>query len=368
MKSENAMDAEKTKVAVGLSGGVDSSVAAALLKEGGHDVIGITMEIYDGSDPVPGSAKNACYGPDETEDVETARRVCEQLGIRFYAIDLRQEYKAHVIQYFQNEYLAGRTPNPCIVCNQKLKFGFLWQKARAAGIDFDFFATGHYARIAKSKGRFLLRKAADNEKDQTYFLYRLTQKQLSQTLFPLGEYTKGQVRKLAQSFGLETAERVESQDFIAGGDYGVFFDREDVSPGDIIDQQGRLLGKHRGIIHYTVGQRKGLGIAHSHPLYVQRIDAANNRIVVSDKESLFSESLAAADLNLMAVDRLDRPCRVKAKIRLNHNAVEATIQPLGEDRVKVTFADAQEAVTPGQSVVFYTDDLMLGGGVIEMAL
>ena len=365
MKSENAMDAENTKVAVGLSGGVDSSVAAALLKEGGYDVIGITMEIYDGSEPVPGSAKNACYGPDEKDDVETARRICAQLDIPFHAIDLRQEYKAHVIQYFKTEYLAGRTPNPCIVCNQKLKFGFLWQKARAAGIDFDFFATGHYARIAKSKGRFLLRKAADNEKDQTYFLYRLTQKQLSQTRFPLGEYKKGQVRKLAQSFELETAERVESQDFIAGGDYSVFFDREDVSRGDIIDQQGRLLGKHRGIIHYTVGQRKGLGIAHSHPLYVQRIDAANNRIVVSDKESLFSESLVAADLNLMAVDRLDRPCRVKAKIRLNHNAVEATIHPYGEDRLKVTFADAQEAVTPGQSVVFYTDDLMLGGGVIE---
>ena len=359
------MDAEYTKVAVGLSGGVDSSVAAALLKEGGHDVIGITMEIYDGSEPVPGSTKNACYGPDEKEDVETARRICKRFDIPFYSIDLRQEYKAHVIQYFQNEYLAGRTPNPCIVCNQKLKFGFLWQKARAAGIDFDLFATGHYARIAKSKGRFLLRTATDKEKDQTYFLYRLTQKQLSQTLFPLGDYTKGQVRKLAQGFGLETAERVESQDFIAGGDYSVFFDTEKVPQGDIIDQQGRVLGTHRGIIHYTVGQRKGLGIAHSHPLYVQRIDAANNRIVVSDKESLFSESLVAANLNLMALDRLDRPYCVKAKIRLNHTAAKATIYPLGDDRVKVTFVDAQEAVTPGQSVVCYADDLILGGGIIE---
>jgi len=357
-----------TKIAVGLSGGVDSSVAAALLKQRGFAVTGITMEIFDGSIAVEETGRHACYGPGEEEDVAAATAVCEKLGIPYSVIDLRQEYRNHVIDYFKNEYLAGRTPNPCIVCNRRLKFGFLLEKAKAAGIEFEYFATGHYARIENSESRFLLKKAVDQTKDQTYFLYGLTQEQLAHTIFPLGGYSKDQVREIARSLGLETASRPESQDFIAGRDYTPLFNDDEIRQGDIVDVNGCFLGKHRGIIHYTIGQRRGIGIASDRPLYVMDIDAEKNRIIVGEKKNLYAKGLIASDLNFLEVESLDRPYEVKARIRLRHTAAAATIHPYRNDKVKVLFKELQAAVTPGQSVVFYRGDIVFGGGIIEKAL
>ncbi len=362
------MSDKKTKVAVGLSGGVDSSIAAALLKDRGYDVVGITMKTFDPSMPLTESVKHACYGPGEGEDVKAAAAVCGKLGIPFYAIDLKEEFRNHVMGYFRREYLAGRTPNPCILCNQRIKFGFLLEKARKAGVNFEFFATGHYAQIAEFEGRYLLKRAADLSKDQTYFLYALTPEQLSHTLFPVGEYTKPEVREIARSLSLETADRPESQDFISGTDYSPFFREEEIEEGDIVDEEGNILGRHRGIVYYTIGQRRGLGIASPRPLYVLRIDAAKNRIVVTEKENLFSKGLIATHINLIAVDHLDRPYDIRAKIRLQHKEVDATLLPLGDQRAGIRFQRAQLAVTPGQSVVFYLNDIVLGGGIIEQAL
>lgn len=362
------MSNDRIKVAVGLSGGVDSSVAAALLKEKGYDVTGIIMEIFDGSVVVKESNKHACYGPGEKEDVEKAASVCQKIGIPFHVIDLKKEYRHHVLDYFRDEYLEGRTPNPCVVCNKKLKFGFLLEKAKEAGITFEAFATGHYAEIAKSGGRHLLKRATDLSKDQTYFLYTLTPEDLSRTLFPLGTFTKQQVRETARSLGLETADDPESQDFIAGGHYASLFREEEVKEGDILDEKGNILGKHRGIIHYTIGQRKGLGIAAPQRLYVVKIDAEYNRIVVSDRGTAFSEGLIATDLNLIAVERLEKPYKVKAKIRQKQRETDATVFPHEENKAKILFDEPQMSVTPGQSVVLYSGDIVFGGGIIEQAL
>jgi tRNA-specific 2-thiouridylase len=325
------------------------------------------MEIYDGSVIPKASATHACYGPGEKEDVASAAAICEKLKIPFQAIDLRQEYKYHVIDYFRNEYLKGKTPNPCVVCNQKLKFGFLLEKARQAGLDFDYFATGHYARIEKSGNRFLLKRAADRSKDQTYFLYGLTPEQLAHTLFPIGDHTKQEVRTIARSLGLETADREESQDFIDGGDYSILFDKDEIQAGEIVDEGGQVLGRHRGIIHYTIGQRRGLGIASQRPLYVSRIDADSNRIIVSDRENL-SKGLVAADLNLISVDRIDQPQHVQVKIRLNHKEADAMVFPPKDNQIRILFEKPQMSVTPGQSAVLYADDTVLGGGVITTTL
>ena len=359
------MDNKNKKVAVGLSGGVDSSVAAALLKDKGYDVIGVAMEVFDGSVAVKGTEKHACYGPDEKEDMDSAASVCKNLGIPFHVIDLKKEFRKHVIAYFRNEYLKGRTPNPCVVCNQRLKFGFLLGKAKKAGIDFDLFATGHYARIVESSGRFLLKRSADLSKDQTYFLYALTSDQRSRILFPLGEYHKKQVRDIARTLGLVTSDRPESQDFISGGDYTPLFEKGEVKEGDIVDEKGEVLGSHRGIIHYTIGQRRGLGIASSRPLYVVRIDAEKNRLVVGERDALFSRGFIATDLNLIAIDRLERSHHVKVKIRLKHEGADAKISPDKNNRAKIVFNEPQMSVTPGQSAVFYRGETVLGGGIIE---
>lgn len=357
---------KRTKVAVGLSGGVDSSVAAALLKERGFDVIGLSMAIYDESNEVAGYGKHACYGPGEKEDLDSAARVCRDLGIPFYVIDLKKEFKEVVIGYFRDEYLKGRTPNPCILCNRRLKFGFLVKKMKKAGVDFDLFATGHYARVVKSDGRFLLKRSVDLSKDQSYFLYTLAQEQLSRITFPLGDYHKAQVRETARALGLKTAKRPESQDFIAGGDYSPFFESGEVRVGEIVNEQGKRLGTHRGIIYYTIGQRKGLGISSRRPLYVTGIDAAENRLIVSDREELLqSRGLIAGNLNLISVDRLDRPRDVEVKIRLQHREAGATVYAYRRKMAKVLFHEPQAAVTPGQSAVFYQGDTVLGGGIIE---
>jgi tRNA-specific 2-thiouridylase len=358
----------KTKVAVGLSGGVDSSVAAALLKENGFDVIGVSMRIFDASIPVQRSKKHTCYGPDEDQDIDSAASVCKKLGIPFHVIDLKSEFKNHVIEYFRNEYLDGRTPNPCIVCNHRIKFGLLPGKAKKAGIAFDLFATGHYARISEFGGRFLLRRPVDLLKDQTYFLYALTHDQLSKTLFPLGEYRKKEVRDMARSIGLRTSSRPESQDFMSGNDYALLFRDGEMIDGDIVDENGNVLGRHSGIINYTIGQRKGLGLSYPRPLYICRIDAERNRIIVGEKGALFSKGLIVRVLNLIAVDELDRPYRVKVKIRLQHKEADAELLPYKNNRAEIIFDEPQISVTPGQSAVFYLDDMVLGGGIIEKAL
>jgi tRNA-specific 2-thiouridylase len=363
------MNVKQQKVAVGLSGGVDSSVAAALLKKQGYDVIGITMAVYDGSvNPIIKGAKHACYGPDEQEDLDMTELICKKLDIPFHVIDLKKEFRTHVIEYFKSEYLTGRTPNPCVVCNRELKFGFLLDKAKRAGIDFDFFATGHYARIDKLHDRYLLKRPIDLSKDQTYFLYALKQDQLSRILFPVGEYKKKQIREIARSLSLKSADNPESQDFISGNDYTPLFHKGEVKEGDIIDESGMAIGRHKGIIHYTLGQRRGLGIASERPLYVTKIDADNNRIIVSHKEDLFSKSLIASDLNLISMQTMDKDYSVRAKIRLNHKAVQAIVAPHENDKVKVVFNEPQLAITPGQSVVFYSDDMVLGGGIINEIL
>ena len=359
---------KRIKVAVGLSGGVDSSVAAALLKEKGFDVIGLCMENYDGSLDIKATARHACYGSDEKDDIESAAAVCRNIGIPFHVIDLKSEFRERAIGYFREEYLKGRTPNPCIVCNRSLKFGFLLEKARRVGIDFDLFATGHYARIAEEDGRFLLKRPVDLSKDQTYFLYGLTKKQLAGIMFPLGEYTKKEVREIARSMGLKTSERPESQDFVSGNDYSPLFRIGEVLPGEIVDEKGNVLGRHTGIIHYTIGQRKGLGIVAARPLYVSRIDPEKNRIVVSYREALLSKGLTAGGINLISVDTLEGACRAKVKIRLQHQGAEAVVSPCDEGRLKVIFDEPQLSITPGQSAVFYVEDTVLGGGVIEEAI
>ena len=347
-----------------MSGGVDSSVAAALLKEEGYEVVGVTMRIWDG-EPLRGQeSRGCCYGPDE-EDIEGARKVAQALEIPFHVFDLRREYKAEVLDYVLREYLSGRTPNPCIRCNRRVKLDSLVEKASQAGIGFDYVATGHYAQVEwnQSKRRYLLKKASDETKDQSYFLFSLSQAQLSRCLFPLGNHTKKEVRRLASDFDLGMDDRPESQDFIAGG-YSSLLGAA-ARPGPVLDRQGNVLGEHRGIPFYTIGQRKGLGIAMSEALYVTSIDQERNAVVVGTKEEVYGDELVCSELNWIAIQGLRHPTQVKAKIRYNHKETEAVIAPLGKSEVRVKFKEPQMAITPGQAIVFYHRDVVLGGGTIE---
>ncbi len=362
------MSPSGTTVAVGLSGGVDSSVAAHLLIEQGYEVIGITMKIYDPSVTSLPAMRDACFGPHEEKDIESARDICRMLRIPFYCVDLKQEYRSIVLEYFRHEYLGGRTPNPCIVCNRRIKFGLLIEKAWQSGICFDYFATGHYARIDKLEKRFVLRKAVDLHKDQTYFLYSLSQEQLSKTIFPLGDLTKSQVRRLAKTIGLPSADRSESQDFIGGGKYQLLFSSQEIMPGEIVDEHGNILGEHKGLIFYTVGQRKGLRIAAREPLYVIRIEAEKNRIVVGPRSRLFNRRMLVSKVNFISIDSLQEPIKATVKIRYKHEGAPATIQPHNKEGVLVTFHSPQRAITPGQSAVFYSGDCVVGGGVITEVL
>ncbi|MFC2014430.1 tRNA 2-thiouridine(34) synthase MnmA [Chloroflexota bacterium] len=354
----------RTKIVVAMSGGVDSSVAAALLKEQGYQVSGVTMKIWGGETLSGETTRHACYGPEEAEDIEDARKVAQILGIPFHVFDLRQEYKTQVLDYYTSEYLSGRTPNPCLVCNRQLKFGELLGKTRESGIEFDYFATGHYAKVEynQERGRYLLKKAADPGKDQSYFISSLSQEQLGMSLFPVGDYTKDEIRKMAADYGLEVNSKPESQDFIAG-DYRSLVGA--AKPGKILNKQGNILGEHRGIPFYTIGQRKGLGIADKEPFYVIDIDSEKNAITVGGKEEVYQDELTASGLNWIAVEKLEKPTVVNAKIRNLHPEAGAEVIPIEEDRVYVKFNQPQLAITPGQTVVFYQEDMVLGEGTIE---
>jgi tRNA-specific 2-thiouridylase len=355
-------------VAVGMSGGVDSSVAARLLLDRGYRVIGLTMQVWDGSLALPDNGRSGCYGPGEARDIEQARRMAAHLGIPHHTVPLTAEYKANVLDYFRREYLDGRTPNPCVMCNRRVKFGAFLDKARAMGLAFDRFATGHYARVEcdASTGRHVLLRGADPQKDQSYFLSHLAQDQLRLLILPLGELCKDEVRRLARAAGMdEAADQPESQDFIESDQYDAVFEGLAVNPGPIEDAAGHVLGQHRGIVYYTVGQRKGLGLSGtSEPLYVTGIDACRNTVIVGGVNALFSDGLTAGDINWIAVQGLTAPLRASVRIRQQHRGASATLTPLDGGNIEIQFDEPQMAVTPGQIAVFYNGDLVLGGGTI----
>ena len=359
-----------------MSGGVDSSTVAAMLRAEGHNIIGLTMQLWNqrrmaGREGMPESVQGRCCSLD---DVYDARRVAQQIGIPYYVVNHEERFERDVVRPFVEEYLSGRTPIPCSLCNNHLKFDQLLIVARQIGADR--VATGHYARVAydEARGRWILRRPADLSKDQTYFLFGLTQDQLSRTLFPLGDMTKPEVRVLARQHGLASAEKPDSQEicFVPGGDYKRFIDAylseqgESLpdTAGDLVTTNGEVIGEHGGIHNFTVGQRKGLGVATGSPLYVIQISGANKQVIVGGEENLYSRTLRARRLNLIAVEDLREPMRVAVKIRHRHEPAAATIERAADDEILVTFDEPQRAITPGQAAVFYDGDNVVGGGWI----
>ncbi len=358
------------RIVVGMSGGVDSSVAAALLVEQGYDVVGVTLRVWPWQEPEdPRKRFGSCCSP---ETVEDARQVARRLGIPYYLLNHEREFDQTVIANFTSEYLAGRTPSPCVICNRQVKFGTLLRRALAW--EAQAVATGHYARLTQDPAtkRVLLWKAKDPRKDQSDFLWPLTQAQLATALFPVGALTKEEVRAKARSLGLVTADKPESQEicFIPDDDYRGFLRRrvpDAFRPGPIVDRHGRVLGTHQGIAAYTVGQRRGLGICSDRALYVVALDPERNTVVVGEASELETDRLIASQVNVIPVDHLDGDLRVTAKIRHSHSPAPATLRPIGAEQVLVLFDAPQRAAAPGQSVVFYQDDLVVGGGVITKA-
>lgn len=348
------------KVITGISGGVDSSVTAGLLLDMGYEVSGVNLIMHSNEN------ENSCGCK---KDVEIAREVCQNIGINFYSYDFTKEFEETVIKNFIDTYTAGATPNPCVVCNRNIKFGALLDKADEIG--YDYIATGHYAQIEKdSNGRYLLKKGLDGTKDQSYVLYCLTQNQLSRTLFPLGQYTKKQVREIAESRGFINAHKHDSQDicFIPDGDYASYIERrigKKFSNGDFVNLDGKVLGTHKGIIRYTIGQRKGLGLALPAPMYVYKKDMENNKVILSDEAKLFSSTLTAKNVNFIPFDSLSSSMKVRAKVRYKQAEQDATIEQIDSDRVLVQFDSPQRAIAKGQSVVFYDGEYVVGGGIIE---
>lgn len=355
------------RVVVGMSGGVDSSVTAYLLKEQGFEVIGVTMRVW--VDPY-GKASNDDKSCCSLKAIHDAKKVAEILGISHYTVNLSEVFYDKIVKYFIDEYLKGRTPNPCVFCNRFIKFGDLLTKAHELGAYY--IATGHYVRkeYDEDRKRYLLKKGLDSKKDQSYMLYRLSQEQLKHALFPLGNYTKGEVRALAEKIGLPVADKRESQEicFIPDNDYKAFIKRQikkDVKPGEFRDIHGNFLGYHKGIINYTIGQRKGLGLSSDRPLYVVDIDPENNVVIVGHQEDVWGEELISSNNNFISIEKLEKEIKVTAKIRYTAKEDEAIIKPYGDDKVLVRFLRPQRAITPGQSVVFYDGDVVVGGGIIE---
>jgi tRNA-specific 2-thiouridylase len=355
------------KVVVAMSGGIDSSVAAALLKEEGHEVIGATMQLWPPAKQEYGETGSGNFDPDA---VAGARKVAQSLGIPHHVMDFKDIFHRKVITDFCQEYSRGRTPNPCIRCNQHIKFGALLERAREMGAGF--LATGHHARVEldKASGRYLLKKGTDPQKDQSYFLCQLTQEQLRHTMFPVGNLTKDRVREIAGKLGLPLTSRQESQEicFIPDNDYAQFlkdYTPRAVNSGPILDAQGNTLGEHRGIIFYTIGQRQGLGIATREPLYVTAIKPDSNAIVVGTREQIYGSELTASELNWIAIASPRHPIKLKARIRYRHPEAEATVIPLDDSSVYVKFTEPQMAITPGQAIVFYDGDTLIGGGMIN---
>jgi tRNA-specific 2-thiouridylase len=348
-----------TKVLTAMSGGVDSSVTAKLLVDSGYDVLGATMKLFDSEGT---TTEKSCCTADDAFD---AKSVCFSMGLPHYVFNFADDFKSDVIANFCDSYINGATPNPCIECNRKLKFEKLLRRARE--LDCEKIATGHYARIEEVNGRYLLRKAVDIKKDQSYVLYTLTQKQLSRTLFPLGGLTKPEVRAIAEKAGFVNAAKHESQDicFVPDGDYAAFIERYSVRSfpkGNFLDTDGNIIGEHRGIIHYTIGQRKGLGMAFGSPKYVKYINIANNAITLCNIEDIYTQSTIIKNINLIMPDRLGE--KLKAKTRYNQIESPCGAVLVDEDTIKITFDEPQKAITPGQSCVLYDGEYVIGGGII----
>lgn len=355
------------KVVVGMSGGVDSSVAAYLLKQEGYDVIGVTMQIWQDEDEGTKEENGGCCGLSAVED---ARRVAQMLDIPYYVMNFKKEFKEQVMDYFVGEYLRGRTPNPCIACNRYVKWEALLKRSLMIGADY--IATGHYARIERlDNGRFAIRNSVTAAKDQTYALYNLTQEQLAHTLMPVGAYTKDEIRSIAEEAKLPVAHKKDSQEicFIPDDDYASFIERERggcvPGPGKFVNAAGEVLGTHRGITHYTVGQRKGLNLAMGHPVFVTQIRPDTNEVVIGENEDVFTAELTCSGVNFMAAEDLTEPVRALTKIRYAHKGAYCRLEKTGPDSVKCTFEEPVRAVTPGQAAVFYMGEYVLGGGTID---
>ena len=357
---------KKERVVVGMSGGVDSSVAACLLKEQGYDVIGVTMQIWQDDELAVQEANGGCCGLSAVED---ARRVADKLNIPYYVMNFKREFKDKVIDYFVEAYLSGRTPNPCIACNRYIKWEALL--LRSLEIGADYIATGHYARIGKlPNGRLAVKNSVTAAKDQTYALYNLSQYQLAHTLMPVGDYTKDEIRHIASREGLPVADKPDSQEicFIPDHDYAAFIDREAAGripgKGYFVTKTGEILGEHKGITHYTIGQRKGLNLAMGHPVFVTDIRPDTNEVVIGENEDVYTDRLYCEQINYMGMEELCKPIEALAKIRYAHQGEKCLIEKAGDDRILCTFHKPVRAVTPGQAVVFYGDGYVLGGGTI----
>ena len=360
----------KKRVMIGMSGGVDSSVAAYLLKEQGYDVIGVTMKLWQDDDDEHIENEGGCCSLAAVED---ARKVADKIGIPFYVLNFSDVFKEKVIEPFIDEYLNGRTPNPCIACNKHIKFDDFFNNARQIGCDY--VATGHYAKIEKDEeaGRYLLKKSVTDKKDQTYALYNITQEQLEHTLLPIGDYEKDRVREIAKEIGIDVHNKPDSQEicFVKDNDYAGYVKKhakKRIDPGFFVDTKGNVLGKHNGIINYTIGQRKGLGIAFGKPMFVVDIDPVKNTVVLGDNEDIFSNALIAKDINLISIDDIKEPISVQAKVRYSARPSNATVTKVGEDTIKIVFDEPQRAITKGQSVVMYDGDKVVGGGIIVKSL
>ena len=356
----------KKKVVVGMSGGVDSSVAALLLKEQGYDVIGVTMQIWKDEDRTFQEEQGGCCGLSAVEDAE---KVARMIDIPYYVMNFKDEFRRNVMDYFVEEYLRGRTPNPCIACNRYVKWESLLKRSMEIGADY--IATGHYARVEElPNGRFAIRNSVTATKDQTYALYNLTQYQLSHTLMPVGEFTKEEIRGIARENNLPIAHKPDSQDicFVPDGDYAGFIQREVPErvpgAGNFVTPEGTVLGRHLGITHYTVGQRKGLGLAMGHPVFVTEIRPELNEVVIGEAEDVFTKELTCRQINFMSVEDLTQSRRVLVKVRYAHKGQWGLLEKTGEDTLKCTFEEPVRAVTPGQAAVFYDGEYVLGGGTI----